>query len=459
MSNWPGNLICKTPVIPTTSSAPGMWTLAEASYWTKQGLWPLPSIPDPFFSSVTYLMATTAVNNGQNNTFLDSSANNFTITRNGNTTQGSFSPYGNSAYFDGTGDYLNVAAATQLSFTGDYTIEGWLYITDTTASYKRIFQNAPGTAPTGYFYVYNNGTNIVLYNVDAGTLVTAGSFTASTWFHLAICRSGSTTRVFINGVQTFSYAGTTSFTNNGWFVGGGPSSEFMGGYVSNHRVVVGSALYTSNFTPPTTPPTAVSGTQLLMNFANANVFDSAKANNTETVADAKVSTSVSKFGGSSVAFDGTGDYLVNPSSSNVSFGTGNFTIEFWVNLTSIGAGTTMVDTRTSGDLNGVSIFTYSGGVGFDYPGSFAAGGSPLPTGVFTFIALVRNGTTITVYVNGVSTATATTSASITASSLQIGRKYTGAEFVNGYIDEFRVTKGVARYTANFTPPTAAFPTS
>jgi hypothetical protein len=161
-----------------------------------------------------------------------------------------------------------------------------------------------------------------------------------------------------------------------------------------------------------------------------------------------------------MAFDGTGDYLVNPSSTNVAFGTNNFTIEFWVNLTSIGGGTTMMDTRTSGDTNGLSIYTFSSGTGFDFPsGSTAFGGSALSTGVFSHIALVRNGATITLYVNGTSIATGNPTASISASSLQIGRKYTNAEFVNGYIDEFRVTKGVARYTANFTPPTAAFPTS
>ena len=131
MSNWPGNLIRKTPVTPAgplqNGAAPGIWSLSEASYWTKQGLWPIAGnlATDPFFSSVTYLMSTTAVNNGQNNTFLDSSTNNLTITRNGNTTQGSLSPYGNlwSNYFGGTGDFLQTPQSTALAANStDYTV-------------------------------------------------------------------------------------------------------------------------------------------------------------------------------------------------------------------------------------------------------------------------------------------------------------------------------------------------
>ncbi len=168
-----------------------------------------------------------------------------------------------SAKFDGTGDYLNIASTSQLDLSGDFTLEAWLFIEDTSSNYKRIFQNAPGTTPSGFFYLYTNGTNLNAYNADAGSLVTIGSFTGNTWFHFAVSRSGSTTRVFVNGTQTYTYSGSTTFTNNGWYIGGGPAAEFTKGYFSNHRVVVGTALYTSNFTPPTSELTAISGTALL----------------------------------------------------------------------------------------------------------------------------------------------------------------------------------------------------
>ena len=135
---YPGGIITKTPVTPSgsyaESSASGVWTLEQQAYWKAQGLWPNANNPtpnDPYFQYVTSLLHGDGTNGGQNNTFLDSSSNAFTITRNGNTTQGSFSPYGSNwgNYFDGTGDYLTIANNAALQFgTGDFTVEGWFYL-------------------------------------------------------------------------------------------------------------------------------------------------------------------------------------------------------------------------------------------------------------------------------------------------------------------------------------------
>ena len=107
----------------------GVFTLAQQAQATTSGQW----CTDPFFKNTTLLLrADGTANASQNNTFLDSSTNNFTITRNGNTTQGTFSPYGNlwSNYFDGSGDYLTVADNAALDLGGgQYTIEAWVYPT------------------------------------------------------------------------------------------------------------------------------------------------------------------------------------------------------------------------------------------------------------------------------------------------------------------------------------------
>ncbi|HUX02614.1 MAG TPA: LamG-like jellyroll fold domain-containing protein, partial [Phycisphaerae bacterium] len=91
---------------------------------------------DSFFKYVTLLLNTTSTNGAQNNTFLDSSTNNFTVTRNGNTTQGTFSPFsqtGWSNYFDGTGDYLSVPRNNAFLPVAneDFTFEAWVYLTAT----------------------------------------------------------------------------------------------------------------------------------------------------------------------------------------------------------------------------------------------------------------------------------------------------------------------------------------
>ena len=93
---------------------------------------------DPYWANVSMLLHGDGVNAAQNNTFLDGSTNNFTVTRNGNTTQGSFNPFtpvypydvatnGGSGYFNGTGDYLTVPSNVALAMgTGDFTIECWV---------------------------------------------------------------------------------------------------------------------------------------------------------------------------------------------------------------------------------------------------------------------------------------------------------------------------------------------
>ncbi len=87
---------------------------------------------DAYFNRVTLLLPGNGTNGAQNNTFLDSSTNNFSITRNGNTTQGTFSPFsqtGWSNYFDGSSS-LSYAANADFNFgTGTFTVEGWAYIT------------------------------------------------------------------------------------------------------------------------------------------------------------------------------------------------------------------------------------------------------------------------------------------------------------------------------------------
>ena len=113
MSDYQGNIIIKNPATPTGpsayGSAPGMWKLNEVAYWIKQGVWPNPAItPDTYFPYVSLLLSTTSLGNANNNLFVDSSGAFNPISRSGNTTQGSFTPYSTnwSNYFDGSGDCI-----------------------------------------------------------------------------------------------------------------------------------------------------------------------------------------------------------------------------------------------------------------------------------------------------------------------------------------------------------------
>jgi hypothetical protein len=189
-----------------------------------------------------------------------------------------------------------------------------------------------------------------------------------------------------------------------------------------------------------------------LNFTNAGIFDATSKSVLETAADAKISTAQSKFGGSSIVFDGSGDYLNVPGSPNYDFGTGNFTLEFWMYQVSSTGTQVILDawnntpTRFLVRTNGTSLqfFTTPGNTSYTLPA----------INTWYHVACVRNGSTFTLYVDGVNRGTFSSAATITASTAlwTISR---GAETYNGYLSDIRVTKGYARYTANFTPPTSA----
>ena len=189
------------------------------------------------------------------------------------------------------------------------------------------------------------------------------------------------------------------------------------------------------------------------------------------VGNAQISTAQSKFGGASIAFDGTGDYLTAPDNLDFAFGTGNFTVEFWLYLiatatNNLAFGSSLYDNRTLTNVTGgPALFIRSTGSlrlweGNNVPYDSAV--SAVPFSSWCHIALSRQSGTTKVFVNGSQVITHIGSYNHSAGGLTVGGvmdfRDTSANFkLNGYIDDFRITKGVARYTANFTPPTAPFP--
>lgn len=177
--------------------------------------------------------------------------------------------------------------------------------------------------------------------------------------------------------------------------------------------------------------------------------------------NAHIEVDQSKFGGASAAFDGTGDYLSTDSNAAYNLNDGNWTIETWAYINSATYGPALCSRRTSGDvgwcLEANCLRAYING---GWSNSQISWTRP-SLNAWHHYALVKNGTTITAYVDGVSVGSKTSVTSIQdqVTSLRIGVADGGGseDILNGYIDEFRFTKGVARYTANFTPPAAAFP--
>jgi hypothetical protein len=289
----------------------------------------------------------------------------------------------------------------------------------------------------------------------------------NTWYHFALERNGANFEFYLNGVRANQVSAVTlSSSSSVVYVGADATYQLWSGFITDLRIVKGTAVYSgATYTVPTAPLTAISGTSLLLNTTNGAIFDNAMITTLETVGDAQISTSVVKYGTGSLYFDGTGDYLVGANSPNYAFGTGNFTIEGWFYLTSTANTPVIVDTRSPGSSDGVVIYLNSGTsvlVCIPGAGSAFSSSTTIATGQWYFFAAVRNGSSCALYINGANPGTGTDSTNLSSQFLTIGTsvdtKTTGAtNHLTGYIDELRITRGYARYTTTFTPPTAAFP--
>ena len=160
-----------------------------------------------------------------------------------------------SVYFDGTGDYLSLSSNTDFAMgTGDFTAECFINATsfsNAEGSYsERVFDSNTGQLG---IYVTSDGSGTIGALVSGTDHRGNNSPTLSGWTHVALTRSGSTVRIFLNGVLDSSFTNSGSVASSGDFLIGARGSGTGGflGYISNFRICKGHAVYTGNFTPPT----------------------------------------------------------------------------------------------------------------------------------------------------------------------------------------------------------------
>jgi len=453
------------------AAAGGVWTIDESAYYQQNRLWP---IYDPYFNQTTLMLHGNGTNGAQNNTFLDSSVNNFTITRNGNTTQGTFTPFsqtGWSNFFNGTTDYLSNTSLTNFLFTSNLstmfaTFEAWVYPTSwnniSGYGHNPLWGNN-GTYATFGFY---NGA-LQFTRGSAQTITSTSSISLNTWSHVAVTINQSTVTFYINGVSAGTGTLTAALGTRGTdFIGhqNGTGSYFAG-YISNFRISTNVA-YTTNFTPSTVPLIATTGTQTLTCQDNRFVDDSAN-NFALTVSGTPSVQAFSPFVPAYITpttfsnyFDGNGDYLT-ASGANLALGAGNFTVEGWVYLTGYNGGAAAY-TGIGSYPDSTALMFYinaSGGYAVNVGSSDIITTGTAPLNTWIHFAIVRSSTGsngLTLYINGISVATATSATNFTSTNAVIGRTgvSTSSNLMLGCLSNIRVLVGTALYTAAFTPPTA-----
>jgi hypothetical protein len=431
------------------------------------------TVPTSPLTAITNTVLLTA----QDNRFKDNSNNNFTITPGGAPTTQVFQPFptksqyspsthGGSAYFNGSTDYLSsTTASTVMQFgTGAYTVEGWIYQTSRSGTpficggvfSGNGFQVAIDSS--GFIYASIPGVS----NLTSATI----AIPLNTWTHFALVRTSTATSGFayyINGAaagiitDANNYSGTATAINVG--TTNNSSLYMLTGYLSNFRIVKGTAVYTGAFTPPTEPLTKITNTSLLLNFTNAAIYDATTQNNLISVGDAQSSNVQSKWSPTSMRFDGTGDYLNAIPLQSITLGTTDFTIEGWIYFNAIPAAQIIFDQRPSGTNGAYPCLYMNGAIMTWYINSAAqiTSGS-LSTGTWYYFAVTRSSSQTKMFINGsqVGSTYADTNNYLASRTIIGSSSFDLLYSVNGYLQDFRITKGVARTVT--TVPTTEFET-
>ena len=374
---------------------------------------------------------------------------------------------GGSGDFDGDLDYLTVPGHPAFNLNNsDGTVELWFY-KSTNKTATLISQQAHfwrlQTRPDGKIEYVRDGV---------GAIVSSDILSINAWHHVAICKLGSTTTLYLNGVPNGTTTGIPTNSNNGLWIGINPDSLTSTwshfGFIDEIRVSR-VARYNGAFSPPAHPFPGGPGlpadpfwssTRFLLNMdgtdGSTTIRDSSGYNYNITNNNGNfVVTNFVKYGTGSLRMPGNATIGI-PSITI----TGDYTLEAWVSASNIAADMALFGSTTG---NNQLLRFNGGGTGFlySYATSLIMGGSStnlsgLVSNTFYHVAQTRSGSVVRDFING--------------SLIQQNNAFTGsividrigAGFVgtnnswNGHLDDVRITIGAARYTAAFTPPTGPF---
>ena len=385
-----------------------------------------------------------------------------------------------SSVFTGS-NYLTAPVSGGALNSSEYTYECWIYPTGIGGNAGGNYLAFLSRWKAGHYcfileVIKSTGNLLVAWGNGSSYQGQAqwASLSNNTWYHIALVRNGTSGKVYVNGVEKMSVTIPENSTNAtepvyiGTMADGNPADYGFVGRITDVRLVNGQALYNSNFTPPTTPLTNVSSCKLLcckdkdptmtvVNRLNGSPYGQ-DINNTGSV----TTTSVDPYTYNHY-FDGNGDYLSIPSSSDWNIMGGDFTLEVWLWRSANLGWSGILSQWEYGNYNvnnswvfesvgSTMSFYYANTAGAIYN---ADGPSALSLNTWQHIAATKSGSTLNVWIDGVKGADHTivgTPQSVSVGA-NIGGNVAGSGWYQGYMTDLKLTKGQALYTGNFTPST------
>jgi len=234
------------------------------------------------------------------------------VTNPGNTGFNKISPFTTttcgSILFNGLSQYLSFAATSAFSIptnTTPFTFECWINVGSSATQASILSETFTGTSnPVNLYIGLNDGGTdpqvlglfpyIGYYNGSAWvrSAVSTSALALNTWYHIAFVFTGSTFKIYINGVDSTAagaastWDGTLNSNGDGWNIGrrwDTSGTPYFTGYLTNIRWVKGTAVYTTSFTPPTDVLQAITNTALLLKVANSSAIVTDSSTNSLTI--------------------------------------------------------------------------------------------------------------------------------------------------------------------------------
>lgn len=377
---------------------------------------------------------------------------------------------GSSYYFDGVNGSIQTGITTDNVFAEDFSVEGWANADDLTQSRcildtrvavgsSRAF--AVAVQPDGKVYVYTAIDNVVH--------VGAISVSPNTWFHWEVSRQAGVLRLFVNGGLALSVPNTTIFDIGRIMLGRSvdASGYRWKGYIQEFKCTQYSAGHVAAFTPPTQPYDQIDTTVSHLLHLNGVTGSTVVVNEAVSFKPAwqpritgpRLSSAAAKFGLTSARLAGS-MCMAQSAGAQYEMGSGDFTWELFFRYDSLSAYQTLICNRvdsgshadqiTVGIENNGKVYIYSNTMLVEIASGIAAN-------TWAHIAVSVQATVGRLFVNGVQVGSNFTCPTLANTGISVGANMDRTESLLGYIDSVRITKGVARYTSNFTPPTAPFP--